>query len=174
MSAPKIVVYKKIVEGDWRKFSATSNDAPTGGGARDLRFSPAERFLPIFERMFPSRDGFMNIGQFSWPDGRKTDVKIAPPTNARPKEMRICSVNECILDAYLPTDPNDCILLIVCDDENNVWPSFITASSLREEEWDPVVKREILGGLNAIRHARVTPMGYLDFEHEDYYTNGTV
>ena len=37
-----LILYKKIVNGDLRKFSATSNDQPNGGGARDLRFSPAD------------------------------------------------------------------------------------------------------------------------------------
>ena len=174
MSAPKIVVYKKIVEGDLRKFSATSNDAPTGGGARDLRFSPSEDFLPIFQRMFPHSDGIVNYGFFSWPNGRTTAVKIAPPTSSRPKEMRICSVNECFLGASLPSNSNDCILLIVCDEENKVWPSFITTRSLREDDWDLVVKEEILKGLNATRRAGVTPMGYLDFENERFYTNGKI
>jgi hypothetical protein len=32
------ILYKEIVEGDLRKFRAESNDAATGGGARDLRF----------------------------------------------------------------------------------------------------------------------------------------
>ena len=41
MSNVKLIIYKKIVDGDLRKFSATSNDQPSGGGARDLRFSPA-------------------------------------------------------------------------------------------------------------------------------------
>ena len=45
MSDVKLVVYKKIVDGDLRKFSATSNDTQTGGGARDLRFSPAAEFM---------------------------------------------------------------------------------------------------------------------------------
>ena len=45
MSNVKLVIYKKIVDGDLRKFSATSNDQPSGGGARDLRFSPAKDFF---------------------------------------------------------------------------------------------------------------------------------
>ena len=52
MSNVKLIIYKKIVDGDLRKFSATSNDQPSGGGARDLRFSPAGEFMAAFEKMF--------------------------------------------------------------------------------------------------------------------------
>ena len=34
----KLVIYKKIVEGDLSKFTATSNITPSGGGARDLPY----------------------------------------------------------------------------------------------------------------------------------------
>ena len=49
----KLVIYKKIVEGDLSKFTATSNVTPSGGGARDLRFSPAKEFFPVFQKLFP-------------------------------------------------------------------------------------------------------------------------
>ena len=48
-----LVVFKQLVEGDLRKFKAESNDADTGGGARDLRFRPYDRFDGAFERLFP-------------------------------------------------------------------------------------------------------------------------
>ena len=52
MSEVQLVIYKKIVDGDLRKFAATSNDQPTGGGARDLRFSPAKEFMGAFKNYF--------------------------------------------------------------------------------------------------------------------------
>jgi hypothetical protein len=50
----KRIVYYEIVEGDFRKFQAVSNDAPTGGGARDLRFRQYEKFLEVLKRLFPA------------------------------------------------------------------------------------------------------------------------
>lgn len=44
------VIFQVIEDGDRRKFEAVSNDADTGGGARDLRFRPANRFLPVLGR----------------------------------------------------------------------------------------------------------------------------
>jgi len=49
----KRIVYKEIVEGDFRKFKAESNDADTGGGARDLRFRPHDEFAKVFRELFP-------------------------------------------------------------------------------------------------------------------------
>ena len=60
----KLVIYKKIVEGDLSKFTATSNITPSGGGARDLRFSPATEFFPVFQRMF-TQNGPILSGYFS-------------------------------------------------------------------------------------------------------------
>ena len=167
MSAPKIVVYKQIVEGDLRKFTATSNDSPSGGGARDLRFSPASIFLPIFKRMFPNCSG-----KFSWPNGTTSNVRIGLPTKARPNEVRICSINECFKGDSIPSNARDCILLIVLDEDNKVWPSFTSVSSIKNDGWDPKLKSAILGGLGTPRGSRVTPMGYLDYDNNITYTNG--
>ena len=41
------VLFRTIDEGDLRKMDAVSNDAPTGGGARDLRFSPVRQILAV-------------------------------------------------------------------------------------------------------------------------------
>jgi len=37
-------VFKELKDGDLRKFTATSADANSGGGARDQRFSPYDKF----------------------------------------------------------------------------------------------------------------------------------
>ena len=42
----RLVIYKRIVEGDLSKFTATSNITQSGGGARDLRFRPRS-FSPL-------------------------------------------------------------------------------------------------------------------------------
>ena len=169
-----LVVYKEIVYGDLSKFTATSNIAETGGGARDLRFSPSDEFLPIFERMFPDRQGSFNVGKFYWPNGKETDVKIARPTRSRANEMRICKINQCFPPEYYPTDAEDKILLLVYDDELKVTPYFTSRESLKNEEWDPIIRSKILQGLDAERGARQSAMGYLDIENDNFYTNGRI
>lgn len=43
------ILFHEIADGDVRKFNAESNDADTGGGARDLRFSL--RFEAVLDRL---------------------------------------------------------------------------------------------------------------------------
>lgn len=172
MSNVSLVVYKKIVDGDLRKFSATSNDRPTGGGARDLRFSPAGEFMPIFEKMFPHREGDVLYGRFLWDDYAPTEVFIHSPTNSRPNEIRIGRVHECFPSNVIPEDAQDCILLLILDNNGNVWPYFTSEHSLRTDNWHPVIKNGILEGLAARRGERVTPMGYINIADGGSYTNG--
>lgn len=172
MSKIKLVVYKKIVAGDIRKFSATSNDKQSGGGARDLRFSPSKFFLPVFMRMFPNCDGKILRGAFSWTDHDDTDVEIHTPTKARSNEIWIGCVNKCFPTSVAPTDATDCILLLIMDDNNKVWPYFTSQKSLCNDNWHPMIKKAILSGISAKRRKGTTPMGYIDVLNGGTYTNG--
>ncbi len=168
----KLVIYKRIVDGDLSKFTATSNITQTGGGARDLRFSPAAEFFPVFRRLFSQdRDGILR-GQFSWAHHSPTDAEIHPPTNSRPNEVRIGRINECFPQEVIPTDSSDCILLIVLDNIGKVCPYFTSLQSLRNDNWHPAIKDPIIMGLNAQRSAKTTAMGYVDLENRRNYTNG--
>lgn len=169
----KVVVYKKVVAGDLKKFYAQSNVKQTGGGARDLRFSPAEQFFPMFKRMFPTceSDGTYT-GFFYWPEHVPTEVTIHPPTTSRGNEVRIGKVHECIPDKYIPKSVGDCILILILDANDKVWPYFITEKSLREDDWHPRIRDGILEGLNAHRRANTSPMGFIDVERGGNFTNG--
>lgn len=168
-----LVVYKKIVEGDLSKFTATSNFTPSGGGARDLRFSPADEFFPVFQRMFV-KNGPTLKGCFSWADHADTEVEIHSPTNARPNEVRIGRIHECFPQDIIPKDSSDCVLLIVLDSLGKVCPYFTSRYSLEHDNWHPAVKVPVLKGLNARRSAKITAMGYVDIENGRSYTNGRV
>lgn len=170
----KLVVYKRIVEGDLRKFSATSNITPSGGGARDLRFSPDSEFLPIFQRMFPKTVNGCYCGHFYWEKYEPTEVEIAPPTNSRPHEVRITKIHECFPQEIIPNDSTDCVLLILLKNDGTAWPYFTSLVSLKnDDEWDPEFKDAIIEGLLAKRNANVTAMGYIDYENKRRYTNGS-
>ena len=169
----KLVVYKKIVEGDLSKFTATSNITQSGGGARDLRFSPANEFLPVFQRMFTPFDGTGVLrGYFSWANHANTEVFIHPPTNSRPNEVRIGRIHECFPADVIPNDSTDCILLLVLDTAGRISPYFTSQRSLRDDNWHPAIKGPILDGLNADRSAKITAMGYVDLENGRSYSNG--
>ena len=97
------ILLHEIVDGDIRKFNAESNDADTGGGARDLRFPI--RFEPVLDRLFPTqitKEGRKSyrLGDFVYKDrdGRmhvQHDIHYDfQPTNARPNEVRICQLSK--------------------------------------------------------------------------------
>lgn len=169
----RIVIYKRIVEGDLSKFTATSNIRQTGGGARDLRFSPASEFFPVFQKMF-SQQGSVLVGRFSWVNHSDTEAVIHPPTNSRPNEVRIGRIHECFPATVIPTDDTDCILLIVMDENRKVCPYFTSEHSLIHDNWHPAIKVPILQGLNAERSVKSTAMGFIDFESGRSYTNGRI
>lgn len=173
LTGVKLIIYKKIVPGDFRKFRAESNDAPTGGGARDLRFSPANEFMPQFNRMFktPGVEGTLT-GELYWHGLPPSNVIIHQPTNARPNEVRIGTVHQCFPAQILPADSEDCILLLVLDNDDHVWPFFTTEYSLQHDRWHHAVRDPILRGLGAPRGERITPMGYVDIENGREWNNG--
>lgn len=168
----RLVIYKRIVEGDLSKFTASSNVTPSGGGARDLRFSPAAEFFPVFQRMFQAdADGILR-GQFFWANHAPTEAEVHPPTNSRPNEVRIGRIHECFPQEVIPGDSTDCVLLLILDDSGRVYPYFTSLNSLRHEAWHPAVKNPIIEGLTAPRNARITAMGYVDIENGRNYSNG--
>lgn len=169
----KLIIWKKIVEGDLSKFTATSNLADTGGGARDLRFSPASEFYPAFQRMFDKYDNTgMLRGFFTWDNHPKTEVFIHPTTNSRPNEVRIATVHKCFPATVIPNDARDCILVIVMDSNNIIHPYFTSQYSLQYDNWHPYIKESIISGLQAKRSIRTTAMGIIDIEKHRRWTNG--
>lgn len=170
--AVRLVVYKRIVAGDLSKFAASSNLAPTGGGARDLRFSPAKEFLPVFRRMFRQDPDGRLRGFFSWADHAPTAVVIDTPNPSRSNEARITKIHECFPEAVVPRDAMDCVLLIVQDETRGVYPYFTSLRSLREDAWHPAFRDAIVRGLTAPRGAKRTAMGYVDIENGRSYDNG--
>lgn len=168
----KRIIYKLIVPGDLKKFNAKSNvDSHAGGGARDLRFSPSVWFFPEFKLMFPNEKNGILQGCFCWDDGEETNVRIHPPTKSRGNEIRIANVNECFPRWVIPSNADDCILLLIQDDDK-VRPCFTTRMSLEHDDWYPEIKQGIIKGLDASRNAGIAPAGYLDLEFGKEYTNG--
>lgn len=172
------IVFKEIVRGDRRKFEAQSNDTPSGGGARDLRFSPYEKFVVVFERMLPYKDT-KNIchGTFSWTEKgvKKTgDASFHPPTKARNNEGRIASVDKYLhLRNTLPSeDEGISILMIFQDEEGTVWSCFTTDKSLESGDWYPAVSKTVLDCLHAHRRSNVSCCGYIDYQNNEVFCNG--
>lgn len=96
------ILFHEITEADIRKINASSNDAQTGGGARDLRFRM--EFEPCLDRLFPEEVTYeggtpYHIGMFEHYDAndKRTVERIRyafQPTNARPGEVRIAQIHK--------------------------------------------------------------------------------
>ncbi len=183
----KRVVFKQVVEGDFRKFRAQSNDADTGGGARDLRFRPYDEFVKVFRCLFPAvrvekrkRGGEMAdveilVGRFHWWDDGKVASKEAtfePPTDARPNEGRIPVVYQYPpFNELPPTNEGRMVVLLIQRADDSVWPHFATEDSLRSGCWEDSVARAILRSLDARRAANQVARGYIDLTSAKEYSD---
>lgn len=185
------ILYKELVEGDLRKLQAKSNDADTGGGARDFRFSAYNTLLPVIRQMFPQpiersrKRGSQMVqievfkGVFSWNGAGGVQCKDAyfePPTDARPLEGRIARVHEypCFDAGHVQIGVgNRVLLLLVQLYDGSVWPHYAEERSLRTPDaWHHVVAEELLDCLDAERPANQAAIGYRDFINATRYCNG--
>ena len=186
------IIYKEIADGDVRKINADSNDAKTGGGARDFRFGAYDKVAPFMEKLFPEvqnvnrkRNGQqvgveIRRGRFYWYSGQKEEskeVEFEPPTTARSTEGRITRVHEqpCFDQQKIPpfSAGNKVLLLLVQCHDGTVWPYFIEESSLNAPgAWDSRVAKTILACINAKRALNRVVIGYRDFVTGGSYCNG--
>lgn len=175
------IVFKEIPPGDLRKFEAQSNDADTGGGARDLRFRNWDQWKHVLISLFPQpvtvyrrRDNQQvpltaYSGRFHWkgPDGGEysQEALLEPPTDARPNEARIAQVHKYGCFHTLPpvVGTGRLLLLLVQMNDGRVWPVFATEYSLEREAWHPQVAEFLLEALRADRPINVSAYGYVDF-----------
>jgi len=97
---PVLLYFQEIMPGDVRKYQTSSADAQTGGGARDLRVSPAATYERVLRRMFTRATGSDGVfeGRITWRtesgDDQDTAVELWSPTDARPNELRIARFYE--------------------------------------------------------------------------------
>ena len=162
-------VYKRIVAGDIRKFSAESADAGTGGGARDLRFNPAEKFWPVFERMFSAVATKKCLdARLIW-DGEITNTEVYPPTSARPNEARITRVNACCPTKLIPSDDEEFIFILI-QGEDGVHASFMTKQQVLDNRFTLGLESVLI---RAIEYSETTkvPVGFVDLENHVQYSS---
>ncbi len=92
-SHPTLLYFQEVLPGDIEKYRTTSASSGTGGGARDLRISPQEIYLPVVQRMFPNpAEEGATSGTIVWEqngvDHRKI-MNLHLPTESRSNELRI-------------------------------------------------------------------------------------
>lgn len=151
------VLLQNIEDGDRRKFEAQSNDADSGGGARDLRFRPEKDFLPFFEQVFPhkttknrrSKGVQTQIEVFSgevfWNESgseKSATMEIWPSTNARPSECRLARISSFGLLGQIVDDPHNgrSVFMLFQQADGTIRIHFTTETSLLNDDWDPKIK----------------------------------
>lgn len=182
---PARVLYREIVEGDFRKFEAKSNDSDSGGGARDLRFRGYKQLKPTIDLMFPKsitettgkRTIQVRQGDFQWQDANGNfhakDAFFYPPTDSRPDEWRLARVhNYPCFTKKPPTNMGRIIVLLTQLADGSVWPSFATEQDLQTNpQWIPAVSKALLDCLHAPRASNKVATGFYDFQSGTKYCN---
>lgn len=175
------VLFQNIEDGDRLKFVARSNTSDTGGGARDLRFRPEKKFFPFFEKMFLGRKREQRTskgvsseieiltGTVVWNEGGNevsAMMEIWPSTAARPNECRISKVSSFGLDGLIQNDPNGgkSVLMMFQQENGTVRIFFTTETSLKDDNWDPTIKKFASEWLN-----KGTKSAFLDLQSKERY-----
>lgn len=157
------ILFHEIADGDIRKFNAESNDAHTGGGARDLRFSL--KYGAVLDRLFSKeiiKEGqkAYRLGTFTYKD---TDgkVKIQPsihydfqPTDARPNELRICQLSKIPFFQNLPErHPDDGRLFVAFMRMTEGLPQmqFFTERQIINPDSNPLIAAEMRKAIQLTR-----------------------
>lgn len=186
------ILYKELLEGDLRKIQARSNDAETGGGARDFRFRSFDTLLPVIQKMFPQtvkenrvrnkKPVMIDVyqGRFFWYDAKDNvvskEVYLEPPTSARPGEGRIARIHEypCFDASKVRIGVGNRVLLLLIQlEDGTVWPYYAQERSLRTVgEWHPDVARVLLECMDAARPANQAVLGFKDFTNDKEFCNG--
>lgn len=147
------VLFLIVTEADRLKMDAVSNVSPTGGGARDLRFSPESSFLPFFKKLLPkvvvkprgTTEIETYVGRVFWEEGgreRSRRMEVWPPTSARPNECRIARVHEFGFSRLVRRDPRGGRAIVMLFQLRNgiVRVHFTTETSLRVENWNSIIR----------------------------------
>lgn len=188
------ILAREIVEGDEKKRHAESNITPSGGGARDLRFSPSAVFEGVLARMFPHaeltqtnrknpatgrreptsvmvRKGdlfwFEHIrGQPDVPPFQRT-AEIWPPYAPR-DEFRFSTVHKFSFWDHRPADLGGgrIFVLLVQNRDGRIWVRFASEEGLDHPGWDPEVAEMLKRCLNLKTEngGDKAGVGFVDFE----------
>lgn len=165
---------REILDGDRLKFQAKSCLNGSGGGARDMRFSPYVKFDDVFGRILPNRaivsrkrggvptptTVYTASVSVRNPGGsHDTQVIFEPPNDYRDFEGRVALIHQLGLDIPASTGKRLLFLLGQMDDGT----AFVTTA--REEDvphWHPDVAA-LLDKMLLYQHPRNAANGYIDF-----------
>ena len=173
----KRIIFREVMEGDLRKFTATSADADTGGGARDFRFTPFNEFDGVFARALPGRAKVQRVrkgtrtvvtlytANASIPRKNGTTairaLRFEPPTTARGSEGRLAQLSKFGLEP--PEGEGRFLLLIIEDESGNVIVTFYSEHDLAGGKWHSTVNN-FFKQVFAKPQKKNASQGFIDFE----------
>ena len=163
---PVRILYQEVTPATILKVLTESAEADTGGGARDLRLSPYAQFRPFMERMLTraevmGADVTVRLGTATWGNGAETrEIAFWPPTNARPNEGRIATINSLPPLQDPPEDLAGAVFLFVQDENDLIWVRYATSEELRGSM--PEVRDAIRECLRRNAGNRIAT-GYIEF-----------
>ncbi len=173
----KRIIFREVMEGDLKKFTATAAPSGTGGGARDLRFRPFDKFDGVFARCLPGRETverrrggkreqiqiYTASANVVGSNNRSTKKEIAfeSPTTARPDEGRLAKVHELALD--VPKGEGRLLILLIQDANNDLIITFFSEKDLKSGEWHPSVT-DFFRQVFSKPHRSHATQGFIDFE----------
>lgn len=177
---PARIVYKEILAGDLRKLRGESNDTPSGGGARDLRF-PWRAFRPVMHLIFTrqeTRGGrTYRSADVNYVDGagtrRSATLEYWPATPSRPAEDRVARVHSspALGGSRMPDTGRGRVFVVFSQfTSGEVRCDYAYEDDLRAGLWAGAVSSAILGCIsstaqrNSTRTENFMPtQGYWDF-----------
>lgn len=173
------IIFREVKPGDLKKFTATAAPSGTGGGARDLRFRPFDKFDGVFARALPGREKVERRRE-----GEREEIEIyaakatvvtsnntsfekeisfEPPTTARPDEGRLARVHDLNLD--VPEGEGRLLFLIIEDAQGKLIITFFSEKDLESGKWHPAVNDFFKEVFSTPAGAHAT-QGYIDFEQK--------
>lgn len=173
----KRFVFREVLAGDVLKFAAQSSSSGTGGGARDMRFRPYDKFDAVFERLLTGRKTVsrvrnavpVDIRIYSAPvsvvhsSSRVTTatMEFEPPTTARDDEGRLTRLNHYGL--AVPASQGRVMLLIWQTGDNAVRLAFATEKQLAAGKWHPQIGQALVDCFATKRRHGNAAQGFVDF-----------
>lgn len=175
----KRIIFREVMDGDLRKFTATAAPSGTGGGARDLRFRPFSKFDGVFARTLPGRQvvertrngarddieiytGVANVVRSNNSSSKKK-ISFEPPTTARPDEGRLARVHDLNLD--VPEGEGRLLILIIQDSNDDLIITFFSERDLASGQWHEAVTAFFKDVFAKPATTNAT-QGYIDFDQK--------
>lgn len=174
----------RVDDGDRRKFIAKANDTSSGGGPRDLRVRPEERFWPFFKRMLSCRETVNRprtggtteilVDDIVWIEGgidQRRRLEIWPHQNKRPNECRMAKVSQWHADHLIKDDPAGglSVLMLFQQEDGVIRLFFTTETVLKQGNWDPTVKSFSARWLQKTRGHQGPKSAFLDLKEKESY-----